>query len=127
VKRRAGRAGVGRAIVGAPSLRFAKKRHRFNSIAVGIANEGGVIALPVLRPQSGRPIAGAAGRQCGGVKGLDCGGAGRAQRNVGARIGREQREYGARIDPELGVALAEPTVVALPSSLAKPSGVSTAS
>jgi len=45
--------------------------YRFDPIAVGITDEGGVITLAMLRPEAGRAVAGSAGHKSGLVESVD--------------------------------------------------------
>src|SRR6266481_4305344 len=51
-------------------LRF-EKRDGLDAIAVGIADEGGVVAFAVLRPQPRRTVGTAAGRERRGMERID--------------------------------------------------------
>ena len=47
------------------------ERHRLDAVAVGIADEGGVITLVIVRAEARRAVGGAAGGERGGVEGID--------------------------------------------------------
>jgi hypothetical protein len=95
-------------ICGSPERkRRGKKCHRFDAVAVTVANIGRVVALAMLRAKPGRPVRRASVSQRRGMKSIDHLAARCAQRNVRAcafRLGREPRSI---IEPELGIALAE--------------------
>src|SRR5882672_7118390 len=46
-----------------------EERHGFDPVTVGVADEGGIVAVAVLRPHARRTIAAAAGRKCRGMEG----------------------------------------------------------
>lgn len=79
--------------------------YRFDPIAVGITDEGGVITLAMLRPEAGRAVAGSAGHKSGLVEGVDHIGCASAKADMRAAWSRNRP--GAKIDPELGILLAE--------------------
>src|SRR5262249_7110420 len=81
--------------IGASRLRL-QDRHRLDAVAVGIADEGGVVALAVLRPQSRRAVGCTARGQRGGVEGVDQFARAHPQRDMAARIAGERRHAGAQ-------------------------------
>ena len=83
------------------------ERHRLDAVAVGIADEGGVIALAYCGAEAGRAVGGAAGGERRGVKGIDHRAVSRAQADMRAAIGGDRRHIGAMVDPELGIFLAD--------------------
>src|SRR6266702_6465554 len=100
--------GSGFALTRAPERRTSfRKRHRLDAIALRVADEGGVIALAVLRPRPRLAVARAARGERGGVKSPHGVAVGSAHADVGAGIGRDRRHAGAMVEPEFRIALAE--------------------
>ena len=73
-------------------FRRGDERHRLDAVAVGIADEGGVIALAVLRAQARRAVASPARRQRRGVEGIHQVGAAGAETDMRAGICRQRRQ-----------------------------------
>ena len=90
-----GDGGPGGAVVNRHSVSTLQKRHRFDAIAVGIADEGGVIAAVIFRAQAGRAVGSAAGIERSGVERIDRRGIGRAQTDMHAAVG-ERRDPSRR-------------------------------
>src|SRR5262249_49100702 len=96
-----------------PSLRAWDKRHRLDAVAVGIADEGRIVSLAVMRPQAGTAVRCAAGGERGRMECVD-GRRGRgAQADmdavvVQAGVVRQREHLGPMVEPQLGVALTEP-------------------
>ena len=65
---------------------FCQKRHRLDAVAVRIADEGGVVALVILRAQARRAVGRAAGRERGGMKGIDAAGRGARKADMHAAV-----------------------------------------
>jgi len=79
-----------------------QKGHRLDAIAVGIANEGCVIAFAVLRPQARRAVAAAArGNRCG-VKRVDQFARAHAQRRMRTAIGADLRQVRRKLSQNSG-------------------------
>src|SRR4051794_7629001 len=79
--------------------------HRFQTIAVQIADERGIIRWTILRSRSGWPGARAARAKRSSVKRVHCLDRARAQRDMGGRNG--VAEIRPDIDPEFRIAFAK--------------------
>src|SRR6516162_375666 len=91
---------------GALLLRL-EKRHGLDAVAVGIADEGGVITFPVLWPQARRPVRRTSGGKRCGMEGIDQVDRAYAQRRVGAAIGLDGYHGRSQVEPKFRIALAE--------------------
>src|SRR5260370_5141226 len=62
---------------------FARKRHRFDAVTVGIDDEGRIVFHPIVRAQARRTVGTATGVECGGVECIDITGRFGAKTDVG--------------------------------------------
>ena len=78
--------------------RLRDEGHGFDAVAVGIADEGRIITLPVMRPQAGGTVRGAAGRKRRRMEPVDGRGGRRAQADMDAVALRAavRRQHGGR-------------------------------
>ena len=104
-----------------------RKRHRLDAVAVGIDDEGRVIAHAIVRAQARRAVGAASGIQRRGMECIDLAGRFRPKTDMDAALRRDRRHTGAQIDPELGIALAETDRAGRVTSRESPSGASVAS
>ena len=58
-------------MVNRAGLALQARAHRFDAVAVRVAQEPAVVVLAVLRPEAGCPIVGVAGLDTGAVEGVD--------------------------------------------------------
>src|SRR3954451_4193935 len=84
-----------------------EKSHRFQTVAVGIADEPGVVTLAVLRSQSRRAIARAAGGERRGMERVDELDRAHTKPHMRTAIAGDGRHRGSQVDPKLRVRLAE--------------------
>lgn len=75
--------------------------------AVGIADEGGVIAFAVLGSQARRAVGRAAGREPCGMERVDQFDRPHAQRHVGAPVDLDRRHGRTQVEPKFRIGLAE--------------------
>src|SRR4249919_3562254 len=80
-----------------------EKSHRFQAVAVGIADEPGVVTLAVLRSQSRRAIARAASGERRGMERVDEFNRAHAQPHMRTVIAGDGRHRGSQVDPKLRV------------------------
>src|SRR4051794_16555993 len=84
-----------------------EKSHRFQEVAIGIADESGVVTVAVLRSQSRRAIARAASGERRGMERVDQFDRAHAQPHMRTAIAGDGRHGGSQVDPKLRVSLAE--------------------
>ena len=84
-----------------------RKRHRLDPVAVGIDDEGRIVAHAIMRAQARRAVGAAAGGKRRRVERVDLAGGFRPQADMRAALRRDRRHAVAQIDPELRIALAE--------------------
>src|SRR5262249_58933634 len=89
------------------SLLRLEKRHRLDAIAVGIADEGGVVAFAVLRSQPRRAVGTAAGRERRGMERIDQFHRAHAQPHMDAAVTVNWGHSRAQVEPKFGIGLAK--------------------